>query len=265
MRVLVLGAHPDDAEFHAGGLLYHHAKLQSQIRIVSVTDGRSGHQSIEQSSLVTIRRNEAARAGNVIRAEYHTWDFPDGYLMPDLPVRERIIREIRTFKPDLVLTHRTCDYHPDHRAVGLAVQDASYLVTVPKIVSDVPALRRDPVVAYMPDMFTRPNSLRPDALLDATESLDTLIAMLACHESQVFDWLPFNQQILERVPTDHSERLLWLKEWFLGMVSPRGPLFWNSDWGATPKLVEAFEISEYASRPTNSQKKQLFPGCRFNP
>ena len=56
-----------------------------------------------------------------------------------------IIREIRDFQPDLVLTHRPCDYHPDHRAVGQCVQDASYMVTVPHIVPDVQALRKDPV------------------------------------------------------------------------------------------------------------------------
>lgn len=263
MRVLVLGAHPDDAEFHAGGLLFAHAQQGSQIRIVSVTDGRSGHQSIDEESLVVIRRQEAAHAGQVIQAEYHTWDFPDGYLMPDLHVRQRIIREMRTFKPDLVLTHRTCDYHPDHRAVGLAVQDASYLVTVPKIVPDVPALRSDPVVAYMPDLFTRPNPFRPDAVLDATESIETIVSMLACHESQVFDWLPYNQQVLGKVPSDTEKRIEWLRTWFLQMVSKRGLSFWKSEWGSTPQLVEAYEISEYAGRATQEQLQRLFPGCRF--
>ncbi len=154
-RVLVLGAHPDDAEVSAGGLLWSHHSQGSLLRLISVTDGRSGHQSIPDAELIEIRRQEASQAGKLLGCDYLTWDFPDGYLETSLALRLQIIREIRTFRPDLILTHRTCDYHPDHRAVGQAVQDASYLVTVPKIAPEVPALARDPVVAYMPDLFTR--------------------------------------------------------------------------------------------------------------
>src|SRR5207248_10460280 len=57
-------------------------------------------------------------------------------------VRWQVIREIRQFQPDLILTHRTNDYHPDHRAVGESVRDASYLVTVPSLVTD--SSRREP-------------------------------------------------------------------------------------------------------------------------
>ena len=128
-RLLVLGAHPDDAEIHAGGLLARHAAAGSVIRMVSVTDGRSGHHDIPPQDLVTIRREEARASGQIIGAESVTWDFPDGGLQADLALRAAMIREIRSFMPDLVLTHRLWDYHPDHRAVAQAVQDACYLVT----------------------------------------------------------------------------------------------------------------------------------------
>ena len=81
---------------------------------------------------------------------------PDGALQATLELRQRVIREIRGFRPDLVLTHRTNDYHPDHRATGQVVQDASFLVRVPRIVPEVPVLQRDPVVAFMSDLFTKP-------------------------------------------------------------------------------------------------------------
>ena len=144
LRLLVLGAHPDDAEFHAGGLAKIYRELGGVVKMVSLTDGSAGHFQRPPAELGPIRRVEAAAAGRVIGAAYETWDIPDGQLMPTLEVRERVIREIRTFAPDLVLTHRTCDYHPDHRAVGQLVQDASYLVTVPNVLRDVPALRKDP-------------------------------------------------------------------------------------------------------------------------
>ncbi|HUG90842.1 MAG TPA: PIG-L family deacetylase, partial [Planctomycetaceae bacterium] len=154
-RLLVLGAHPDDAEFHAGGLVSIYRRLGRAVKIVSVTDGSSGHHERRPEELRVIRAAEAAASGAVIGAESAVWDFRDGSLQPTLQVRERIIAEIRAYRPDLVLTHRPNDYHPDHRAVGQAVQDASYMVTVPPVVPHVPALRRDPVVAYMSDLFTR--------------------------------------------------------------------------------------------------------------
>ena len=119
---------------------------------------------------------------------------------PTLEVRDRIIREIARTAPDLVLTHRPNDYHPDHRAVGQAVQDASYMVTVPLVGPDVPALARDPVVAYLPDLFTRPYPLVADVVIDIAEQLETVVEMLACHVSQVFEFLPFNQRIADQVP-----------------------------------------------------------------
>ncbi|RPI87611.1 MAG: PIG-L family deacetylase, partial [Planctomycetaceae bacterium] len=193
LRLLILGAHPDDAEYHAGGLAAIYRRAGHVVKLVSVTNGQSGHYAVSGPELTAIRRAEAARSAAVIGALAEVWDFPDGRLEPTLELRERIIREIRGFQPDLVLTHRTCDYHPDHRAVGLAVQDASYLVTVPPICSDVPVLRRDPVVACMNDLFTRPCALAPDVVIDVTCELATIVAMCACHESQFFDWLPFNQ------------------------------------------------------------------------
>src|SRR5574340_1504974 len=167
-RLLILGAHPDDAEYHAGGLAAMYRRLGHAVKMVSLTNGGAGHHATPPQELAAIRRCEAAAAGAVIGATYEVWDIPDGDLMPTLDLRRRVIREIRSFAPDLVLTHRVHDYHPDHRAVGQLVQDASYLVTVPHVVPEAPALRKDPVVAYMADLFTRPCALAPDVVLDVT-------------------------------------------------------------------------------------------------
>ena len=108
-RLLILGAHPDDAEYHGGGLASIYRQLDRPVKMISVTDGSAGHYQRTPAELVQLRRSEAANAGHVIGATYETWDFPDGSLEPTLDVRRRIIQEIREFQPDLVLTHRTCD------------------------------------------------------------------------------------------------------------------------------------------------------------
>ena len=267
-RLLILGAHPDDAEFHAGGIASVYRAMGREVKMVSVTDGGAGHHIRTSAELVRLRRDEAAAAGRVIGAVYETWDFPDGALQPSLEVRHRIIREIRQFKPDLVLTHRPNDYHPDHRAVGQCVQDASYLVKVPLIVPDVPALKRDPVVAYMPDLFTKPQRMQPEMILDIADQIDTIVAMLACHASQVFEWLAYEQGLLETLPADDAGRIAWLKAWYTNYIRPRVAHFRDEisrafgDAGSPLEFVEAFEISEYALRPDATLLQHLFPCCR---
>lgn len=265
-RVLVLGAHPDDAEINAGGLLARHAATGATIRIVSVTDGRSGHHEIPPDDLVTIRREEARAAGQVIGADSVTWDFPDGGLVADLALRAAMIREIRSFRPDLVLTHRLWDYHPDHRAVGQAVQDACYLVTVPHIAADVPALRQDPVVGFMVDLFTRPQPFQPHALLDVTEEIDTAVRMMACHASQVFQWLPYHDGLQNTLPDSEAERTDWLRNWYLQICDGRRRHFASQLEARrlqNARAVEAFEISEYARPLAAAERERLFPGARF--
>lgn len=267
-RVLVLGAHPDDPEFHAGGLIAEHAAAESTVKLVSVTNGAAGHHRLQPPELAVVRKREAAAAGAVVGCQYETWEFPDGRLQPTIEVRERIITEIRQFKPDLILTHRTNDYHPDHRAVGQAVQDASYLVTVPLVVPEVKALHRDPVVAYMVDMFTKPCPMQPDMILDITSHIDTIANMLACQESQVFDWLPYNQGILAEVPEADSERLAWLKSWYQSLIRERADRFRSAvqsaygEAGAGIQFIEVYEVSEYASNLSDADRDRLFPNCR---
>ncbi len=264
-RVLVLGAHPDDAEFHAGGYLTLARQHGFEVMVVSVTDGSSGHHRTWGAELARRRAREAQAAAAIIGAKCQVWEFPDGRLEPSLELRERIIRTLRSFRPDLVLTHRPVDYHPDHRAVGQAVQDASYMVTVPAVCAEVPALRRDPVVAYMYDPFTRPVPLQPDVVVDITAVLDTVVRMLACHESQVFEWLPYNQRVEDQVPSDPEGRLEWLRRWYQSRPEEVARRYRSlleklyGPGGAEVRYAEAFEVSQYAAPLEESLRRRLFP------
>jgi LmbE family N-acetylglucosaminyl deacetylase len=266
LKLLVLGAHPDDAEYHAGGLVSIYRELGHTVKLVSLTNGQAGHFQRPPEQLAEIRREEAAAAGRVVGAEYVTWDIPDGELVADIETRFRVIREIRSFAPDLLLTHRPYDYHPDHRAAGQLVQDASYLVTVPNVLRDTPALFQDPVVAYLPDVFTKPCPMVADVVLDVTYQVDTIVAMLACHSSQVFEWLPYSEGILDQVPQDGQERIVWLREWYCKHVLPRTERFredliaaFGAQRGKELEFCEVYEISDYAGRADLDRRRQLFP------
>ena len=272
LKLLVLGVHPDDAEYHAGGLAAIYRRLGHEVRFVSMTNGQAGHHQRPPEMMARLRREEAAAAGRVIGAEYVTWDLPDGELMADLPTRHRVIREIRTFAPDLVLTHRPYDYHPDHRAAGQLVQDATYLVTVPNVLRDTPALFRDPVVAYMPDLFTSPSPMRADVVLDVTECADTIVRMLACQYTQVFEWLPYEEGILDQVPADEDAKLVWLRQWYRRHMFPRADRFredliaaYGPQRGREIEFCEIYEMSEYAASADLARRQQLFPGAVCRP
>lgn len=266
LRVLIFGAHPDDAEYHAGGLLATYRQLGHRVKIVSVTDGSAGHHRYSGPPLAAQRKQEAAEAAAVIGAEWEVWDHPDGRLEPTLAVREEVIAAIRQYRPDLVLTHRPNDYHPDHRAVGQLVQDAAFLVSVPAIVPQVPVVDRPPVVACLPDLFTRPAPLRPDVVFDADRCLDTIVAMLACHRSQVFEWLPHLAGREASVPTDPSERTVFLRRWYVEEVGGRATRFRDAlvaalgvQRGRDCTVAEVLEISEYGAPLDAEERKRLFP------
>jgi LmbE family N-acetylglucosaminyl deacetylase len=254
LRLLVLGAHPDDAEYHAGGLATIYRRLGHAVKFVAATDGAAGHHVLRGPELAAVRRAEAAAAASVIGATSEVWDFPDGRLEPTLSLRERVIRELRSWRPDLVLTHRTCDYHPDHRALGQAVADASYMVTVPAVVPDVPHLARDPVVLFLPDRFTRPNPLLADVAVDVGPALEQVVDMLACHASQFFEWLPYNRGAAHEVPSEAAARRAWLREAYSqvphtladryreALVQTYGP-----ERGRLVEHAEVYEASEYAA------------------
>jgi len=264
LRLLILGAHPDDADYHAGGLATLYRRAGHVVKMVALTNGEAGHHCDFGAKLAVRRREEAAAAGRVIGAEYVTWDWPDGKLLPSLELRWQVIREIRQFRPDLVLTHRTNDYHPDHRAVGEVVRDASYLVTVPSLVTDAPALRRDPVIAFMPDRFTKPNPLQPDVIVDVTDCVPTVIDMLHCHFSQFYEWLPWNRQVEHMVPPDDAGKKAWLGAWYREIVAANTERYRTEiDQRFGPRatavqFAEIYEISEYAAPLDESARRRLF-------
>src|SRR5438132_12976655 len=124
LRILIIGAHPDDADLRAGGTASKWCRDGHQVCLLSMTDGSAGHHVFRGAALAERRRNEARAAAAVIGATYEVFNYPDGELQPDLPARQRLIRFIRTFHPDLILTHRPYDYHPDNRYSAILVQDA---------------------------------------------------------------------------------------------------------------------------------------------
>ena len=266
LRLLVIGAHPDDCEVKAGGLASLYAGLGHRVRFVSLTNGATGHHEIGGIELARRRREEADAVAAGAGLEYEILDNHTGELEPSVANRKQVIRLIREFDPDLVLTHRPWDYHPDHRYTGMLVQDASYILTVPNMVPLTPHLQRMPVIMYLGDTFRKPIPFEPDVVVDIDAVVDRKLEMLHCHTSQMYEWLPYNRGELEKVPADEAGRRAYLTAWRRGAMEQvaadhRARLreLYGEAHGARVQCAEAFETCEYGAALTEDRRARLFP------
>ncbi len=266
LRILAIGAHPDDCDLTAGGAAALWKQSGHEVRFVSMTNGESGHHQKSGKELADIRRQEAANAGKVLGIRYDVLDNPDGALTPSLENRKQLIGLIREYGPDLVLTHRPNDYHPDHRYTSLLVCDAAYMVTVPPVVPEVPALRKNPVICYMMDNFQRPYPFSPTVAVDIEPVIEKVVDMLDCHKSQFYEWLPYNKFFPEPPPDDPAARRDWLGKHFRSRIAHYADKYrellmstYGPERGPAVRYIQAFEPCEYGSPLTADERWRLFP------
>jgi LmbE family N-acetylglucosaminyl deacetylase len=265
MNIVCFGAHPDDGEVYAGGTLIKWAREGHRVLLVSLTNGDVGHHEIGGGALARRRLHEAQQSARIGGFSERILDHHDGELMPTMALRKEIVRIIREWGADIVLTHRPYDYHPDHRYAAMAVQDAAYMVMVPNFCPDVDALRKNPVFLYMMDEFTRPVAFRTDVAIDVGDVMDTKWAMLHAMDSQFYEWLPWMDGTLDDVPADDEERLAWLKgKWdgyFRAHATKAGEALERryGEKAAGVEYAERFELCEYGHCPSLTEVRELFP------
>ena len=262
LRIIAFGAHPDDCDIRAGGTAAKYAAAGHHVKFIAVTNGDAGHQTEGGGVLAKRRRKEAQEAGRRIGVEYEVLDNHDGELLPTIPVREQVIRKIREWNADIVLAPRPNDYHPDHRYTGVLVQDAAYMVVVPNVCPDTPPLRKNPVFFYFEDGFQRPNPFRPDVSVSIDDVAAKKLAELDAHTSQMYEWLPWVDGILDSVPKDPSARLEWLQKqrFHPPSAAVRENLAkWYGKSADSIHFAESFELCEYGRQPTAAELRKLFP------
>lgn len=266
LHLLIIGAHPDDADYAAGGLAALYRAAGHDVRMVSLTNGDAGHHEAPGPGLARRRLGEATASGAVIGAPYQVFDIHDGELQPTLENRWRVIHLIRSYEPDLVLTHRPNDYHPDHRYTSQLVQDAAYMITVPAVVPATKHLMKNPVIAYLPDEFQKPYPFSPTVAVDVGPVVEKIVDMLHCHVSQFYEWLPYNTQTLDQVPKTADARRAWLGEQVKTRLRKQAERFrpqlvacYGSERGQAIAYAEAFEPCEYGSTLDDAAARRLFP------
>jgi LmbE family N-acetylglucosaminyl deacetylase len=255
LRVIVFGAHPDDCDLDAGGIAIKYVKMGHKVKFVSMTNGDAGHQSMGGGALAKRRIAEAQEAGRRFSVEYTVLDNHDGELMPTLENRLKVIREIRNWHADIVITHPMNDYHPDHRYTSMLVQDASFMVIVPNVAPDTPPLKKNPVFFY-------PNTTEPDIAIDIDNEVSQKLYAASAHESQFFEWLPWIEGTIDKVPKSKEERLVFMKSW---ISQPNDAVknclkkWYGESKASTIKNAESFKISEFGRQPGHEELLKLFP------
>jgi LmbE family N-acetylglucosaminyl deacetylase len=193
-RFMLIVAHPDDADFGPAGTAAAWIDAGSVGWLVCCTSGDQGGEDPDADplELAAVReREQLAAAGVIGYAGVSFLHQPDGALANDLALREQLVREIRTFKPDAVLCtdpeaifHRGGGVnHTDHRAAGMAAVDAVYPAARNPMA--FPALARVGLAAHVVRRLYLFWSERPDAWVDISATLDRKLAALAEHRSQI--------------------------------------------------------------------------------
>jgi LmbE family N-acetylglucosaminyl deacetylase len=267
LRIICFGAHPDDCEFRNGGVASLWAAKGHHVKFVSVTNGDIGHWGTAGGTLAQRRTAEVQECAKIFGIETEVLDIHDGELLPTLENRKIITKLIREWQADIVICHRPNDYHPDHRYVGILVQDAAYMVTVPYFCPDIPHMRRNPVFLYSQDGFQKPNPFTADIVVGIDEvigkKLDAAVALASQtleggangspslypndpekREARVKDVRRSHEQRNASSANRYREQL---KKWY-------GP-----EKGQAIKYAEAFEICEYGVRPDEKRIRELFP------
>ena len=269
LRIIVFGAHPDDAEYKAGGTAAKWAKLGHHVKLVSVTNGDIGHWKMAGGPLALRRKAEVKAAAKVLGVTSEVLDIHDGELLPTLENRKTITRLIREWNADIVIAHRPWDYHPDHRYVGVLVQDAAFMVTVPFFCPDVAPLKKNPVFLYSSDGFQKPYPFVPDVAVSVDDVFD--IKLAAIHElpSQAYEGgANGSEEQVRAIPPESNPvaRKAWLKENWSRRQSAEASRhrellvrLYGEEAGRAVKYAETFELCEYGSRPNRDELKRLFP------
>ena len=263
LRIIFIGAHPDDCDIKGGGTAALFVEMGHQVKFLSVTNGDAGHQSQGGGMLAKRRIAETQEVAKRLGVSYDVLDNHDGELLPTLEVRLQIIRKIREWKADVVIAPRSNDYHPDHRYTGILVQDAAFMVGVPNVAPDVEPLRKNPVFLYYQDNFKKPNPFQPDIAVDITPVIAKKLAGLDAHQSQFYEWLPWVGNYESEVPKDPAKYKEWLLQKRVAKPNPevqKSLVKWYGPTRAAKVLyAEAFEICEYGSQPTEADLRNLFP------
>lgn len=257
LKVMVIFAHPDEGEIYAGGVTALYVKMGHEVKFMSLTNGDAGHYSMKPEDLAKRRYTEAMNAKEILGvSEYEILDFHDGILQNSKDVQDMVINSIREWDADIVFTfYPAAGGHNDNMNTGWIVRDASSRLN----------LEKKPVFIYMRDFHTASFSYIPDLAINIDEVWETKLAACGAHESQVIEYNPEMEGVLEEVlaSKDRQDEFLFHNTIPFSIVRPDNLLalekWYGKEISRDVTYVEEFEIAEYGRQINEMEVMRLFP------
>ncbi len=187
MKVLGVGAHPDDIEIFAGGTFAKYAERGDEVTIAYVTDGQMGHATLPPEEIAAIRKEEAQAACDLLGAKMIWLGFQDEFFFYNMESRTAFVDMVRQVGPDVLITHYPDMFSGDHTGVGQQANDAAIVVNMPNLKTDYAPVEI-PQVYFM----EAPCGVGfiPDEYVDITDVFEIKKKLVSCHKSQS-EWLKY--------------------------------------------------------------------------
>ena len=226
-RALVIFSHPDDAEFGAAATIAHLTAAGARVDYVVTTDGGKGTDdpAVTPAQLTATRQAEQRNAADLLGvSEIVHLGYPDGYLTPSLDLRRDIVRQIRRFRPDLVITqnpmHRQDGNpfvgHPDHLATGEATLAAVYPAARDRL--NFPELLDEGLEPWKVRQVLVTGVEHPNLFLDVSATFELGLQAIFAHVSQIADRVAVEKRMRERTAEIGKPVGLPLANAFLSIV-----------------------------------------------
>lgn len=266
LKVVVVAAHPDEAEMYAGGTIRLLADRGAAVKFVSLTNGDAGHHVLDQGPLKRRRADEAYEAARILGVlDYEILDIHDGELVPDLALRKAVLASICRWQADVVITfHDECDGHLDNRAAGRAVNEAMCFVTNRNVVGFTPELRQAPICLKMTD-FASEEVHRHDVVVDNDASIDAKLRACAAHATQFLEYSEFELGGKVKIPpaSDWPQVRAFILEYWpefmyaLDGMRPNLIKRYGEARGGAIQFAESFDIASYGRKVTAEEVSTL--------
>lgn len=182
LDLLVIVAHPDDAELGAGGTILKYTKAGKKVGVIDLTRGELGTRGSAD-----IRDLEAESAAKILGLSIReNLKFKDGFFKNDEAHQKEVIRMIRKYQPKIVITNAYHDRHPDHGRAAELVNDACFFAGLSKILTQEEGVNQK---AFRPDLLLhliQDTYIKPDILLDISEFMEDKLKAVRAYQTQFF-------------------------------------------------------------------------------
>lgn len=212
LDILVLAAHPDDAELTCSGTIALHTAMGKKVGIVDFTQGEMGTRGNAE-----LRLKEARKSAEILGlAVRDNLGLADTFFQNDREHQLAVIRKIRQYRPDIVLANAVSDRHPDHgRGAKLAI-DACFMSGLRKIDTELDGKSQEEWRPKQLFHYIQNNYIQPDFVVDVSAHWDTKIASIRAFESQFFN------------PSSKEPQTFISSENFMKFIDARGREFGHS-------------------------------------